>query len=143
MTASLGCEYESFPSSIDPYCKMHSGLQLVKTDFVSACADDDILLLPGLRASIEFLIENDHYNSCHGTYINFLKTSRIDIRSVEQDTQDVVGENPLVRLNSFMEAYHVLFYAVQRTDAAKSAFYIHHNFPTPCSKNYLQVSAKY
>ena len=34
----------------------------------------------------------------------------------------MVGENPLVRLNSFMEAYHVLFYAVQRTDAAKKCF---------------------
>ncbi len=135
-SSSLNIEHHSFSVDIHPYEKMHVGLQKVQTKYISACADDDLIILPGLRESIKKLNEaNENSIACHGLYFNFAFTNqRIDIRYIEQAHSHVVGASQIERLNNFMHSYQVLFYSVQRTSVAKLCFAHSERFSTTLLK---------
>ncbi len=132
---ALDIEHHIFPQEIDPYEKMHIGLQKVQTEYTSACADDDLIILPGLRASITELMKNDKLAGCHGVYVNFqYKDECVNLSHIEQIDSDVYGETQIARLDNFMRSYHVLFYTVQRTSVAKVCFKNNATFSTTLLK---------
>lgn len=129
--SDLTIKHKRYSSKIDPYSKMKNGLKAVKTPFCSACADDDFVLLPGLRASVRELERHDKAAAVHGLYFNFAEPrKRIDVSYAVQRRQQVDGPNALARLRHFMSDYHVLFYAVQRTDVARRSFQSANRFGT-------------
>ncbi len=121
----------SYDPNIHPYTKMYDGLKNVKTEFVSAVADDDIVVVPTLRKLLVFMRKHSDFAAAHGIYVNFRECPDfLQVSFVEQRDSEVTDNKPIDRLNSLMSNYSVIFYALHRTACAVAAFSSVANFAT-------------
>lgn len=121
--AGLDIEHLRFPSDLDPYRKLRRGLETVETPFCSICADDDFVVLPGLRESVRALEADARAVAAHGLYFNFQQgVRRLDVSFLAQRKEEIDGQSAFDRISQLMSHYHALFYAVQRTEIARAAF---------------------
>ncbi|MBO6783777.1 MAG: TIGR00180 family glycosyltransferase [Alphaproteobacteria bacterium] len=112
-----------FDEEIHPFVKMREGLQNVRTDFCSACADDDLVFVDSLAELFEVLETNTAYAAVHGNYVNFKESDSVfRIVSVAQRGSQAASENALQRVREFMSDYTVLFYALFRTEVMQACF---------------------
>lgn len=51
----LSVQRVTYPPDLHPFLKMRDGVKHVGSPYCSICADDDIVLLPGLRACVALL----------------------------------------------------------------------------------------
>ena len=111
-----------YREDINTTTKLINGLASVSTQYVSFCADDDLVFPLGLRKSISFLQENPGYVCAHGLYLNF-RTERRDIRLTgEYASPSIEAENSGARIFQLCQKYESLFYAVYRTADARQIF---------------------
>lgn len=121
--AGLDVTHLSFSEDIHPFVKMRDGLASVKTEFCSACADDDLVFVPTLERMFDVLDTNEACAAVHGNYVNFKEDpDAFRVISVAQRDSQAVSENALQRVREFLSDYTVLFYAVFRTDVMKACF---------------------
>lgn len=121
--SALNVRHLTFDTSIHPYLKMQAGLKEVTTPFVSACADDDFVVLAGVAECLNILQANPTAAAAHGWYFNWQDTgARFDLTYLVQRASAVAGEGPMERLRHFIQAYDVIFYALHRTDVMQEAF---------------------
>ena len=108
--------------------KLALSLQLVKTPYVFMCADDDFIILEGVKRCLSFLKENPSYYSVQGNIICYLKETiignKVDYRTLYNHSLDyrVNDENPFDRLASFFKTYRTNFYGVHQTINLVQAF---------------------
>ena len=118
----LDIRHATYPVDLDPYLKVREGLRQVETAYCSLCADDDIVLLPGLEQSLRVLARDGDVCATHGTYFNFFDTDSFDLSYVAYRGPSVLADEPLVRLRQLFSAYEAVYYAVYRTPVLQAVF---------------------
>jgi glycosyltransferase domain-containing protein len=120
--AGLDIEHLRFSPDLNPYEKLLQGFESVRTPFCSACADDDFIVLPGLRESVRALEADDKAVAAHGFYVNFQEGfQRFNVSFLAQHKEEINGQSAFDRVSQLMSHYHALFYAVQRTEIARAS----------------------
>ena len=121
--AGLDIAHLRFSPDLNPYQKLRVGLEAVTTPLCSICADDDFVVLPGLRESIAALRADGAAVAAHGPYFNFEDGfGRLNVSFLVQRGERIDGKSAFDRISQLMSHYHALFYAVQRTEVARNSF---------------------
>ena len=112
----------TYPSDVHPFLKVRDGAKQVGSPYCSICADDDIVLLPGLRACVALLDGRREAVAAHGLYFNFHESSFFDLSEVVYRGPSVAAADPLLRLRALFGRYEAPFYAVYRTAVLADIF---------------------
>lgn len=115
---ALNIEHLTYDPGTHPFDKFADGVRRIKTPFASLCADDDLLLLSGLRASVSALIEDPSAVVAHGYYFLFghiQDSTNIDITTMLYASPSIDEDNSILRLRTLMRSYQALTYGVFRT----------------------------
>jgi glycosyltransferase domain-containing protein len=112
----------TYPSDLHPFLKVRDGAKQVGSPYCSICADDDIVLLPGLRACVALLDGRREAVAAHGLYFNFDDTRFFDLSEVVYRGPSVAAADPLRRLRTLFGHYEAPFYAVYRTRVLAKVF---------------------
>ena len=119
----LTCEYVEFPEDTHPFDKFREGIEGVKTPLCGLCADDDLPIVEGLRASFDFLEKNPDYTVAHGYYFQFaLDENQMQITTITYYTPDYDMDEPLARLHALMRHYQALTYGTYRQETLLKIF---------------------
>lgn len=114
--------HEVFPTTTGPSAKFAAGVELVRTPYLSFCADDDIVFPDAIDRAVTLLQQSPEYASAHGLYLNF----RVDDANVhlarEYGTRGLESESPVSRVFQLCQRYESLFYGVLRTQQARAVF---------------------
>lgn len=113
----LDVEYIEYSEDMHPFDKFADGVSRAETPYVSLCADDDLLLLTGLQASIEALNAHPDAAVAHGYYFLFdalQDDTGLDLTTMLYASPSISDREPLNRLNSLMASYQALTYGVYR-----------------------------
>ena len=115
-------EYIKYPDTIQMAVKLNEGLGLVKTKYVSFCADDDIVFTEHINKAIEFLDNNPDYVTAHGRYINF-QNKNLHVRTwIEYSGPGNNAEHAGARIFQLCQKYESLFYGVFKTNQLQNIF---------------------
>ncbi len=112
----------TYPSDVHPFLKVRDGAKQVGSPYCSICADDDIVLLPGLRACVALLDGRREAVAAHGLYFNFHESRFFDLSEVVYRGPSVAAADPLLRLRALFGRYEAPFYAVYRTAVLADIF---------------------
>lgn len=116
-----GCRLEvqhvEYPEDTHPFDKFRDGVERIRTALGSLCADDDLVLLSGLRRCIDHLRTNPEVAVAHGYYFTFLEqgAADFDITTMLYFTPSIEDDEPLARIRSLLRSYQALTYGVYRT----------------------------
>lgn len=103
------------------YQKLAQGLELVKTPYVTLCADDDIIMPDAVQRSADFLEQHPEYGSALGRTVKvyprrrWFAFQRLKGYSIEHS-------DPLSRCRQMARNFFTNFYAVHRTTSLRSDF---------------------
>src|SRR5262245_59138621 len=94
--------------------KIGSALCEISSDYVSLCADDDIVFIDAIEACIDEMDRDTTLAGCHGAYLNFaveqpLVNLRVEYAAPSIDMDGVIG-----RACQLLTQYEALNYAVFR-----------------------------
>lgn len=112
-----GVRHVVYPDTLQPGVKLAQGLPLVRTGYVSFCADDDLVFPPGLEEAIAFLDANADYVCAHGLYLNFqVHDGSLDV-NVWREYGGPGNEagHAGARIFRLFQSYESLYYAAFRT----------------------------
>jgi glycosyltransferase domain-containing protein len=118
----LELRIEPFPPTMPPFEKFWRGAQMVRTEFASLCADDDLVLADSIAPLVEHLARHRDCSVAHGWYFYFylaegaLGLTRIAYRGASIDAAD-----PVDRLHQLFRSYEALTYGVYRTPVLQRA----------------------
>lgn len=116
-------EHRSFSNDIGVFEKFSQGINSVKTDYFSFCADDDLVVIDALETCVNFLTQNNDYATAHGLYFNLISDDKhITINGITYSSSSINQDKPLHRLIEYARNYEAIVYAVHRTYSAVSAF---------------------
>jgi glycosyltransferase domain-containing protein len=115
----LNVRLRSYPSSMTPWEKFWRGLDEVKTEFCSLCADDDIVMLGALPGLVEFLERHGDFAAAHGWYFTFSNLSRFDVTALIYASPSLDRADPLLRLRDMLGRYEPVTYALYRTEVLR------------------------
>lgn len=135
-SVTLNIKRIEFDERISPFDKFRAGIEAIETQFVSLCADDDIVVVPALADMVEFLQCHNNYSVAHGFYFNFLgpggdgnqpaagddfgdRKPETRITSLFYHSPSVDDSDPCMRLIQLFRRYEALTYGVYRTEVAK------------------------
>jgi glycosyltransferase domain-containing protein len=119
---NLDIRYVEYEETTLPFDKFRDGVDRIQTPLGSLCADDDLVLVRGLRACVEHLRQHPDVAVAHGYYFTFLDqgTPGISITAMLYFTPGIEDAEPLARLRSLLRQYQALTYAVYRTPILQS-----------------------
>lgn len=121
----LNIELIEYDSATHPFDKFADGISRVKTEFCALCADDDLLIIDGLIASVYALEHTPDASVAHGYYFLFgqlLDRTNIDITTMLYSSPSIDDNDPMQRLNHLMQSYQALTYGVFRSDVLKAVY---------------------
>jgi len=119
----FSCDYIEFQEDVHPFDKFREGIEGVKTPLCGLCADDDIPIIEGIRASFDFLNQHPDYTVAHGYYFQFaLDANQLRITNITYYTPDYDMNEPLARLHALLRHYQALTYGTYRTNALLKIF---------------------
>ena len=105
--------------------KLLLGSELVETDLVAVCADDDFLVPTGVREAASFLAQNESYVSCQGLCMTYMLPNdnlvvvypKFQNLSLERTRQDFQSSDAKERVLNHFDPFMQWLYAVHRKDA--------------------------
>lgn len=116
----------NFPTDIHPNYKASSALDYVKTKYCVFCADDDFVIIKGIKKSISFLDKNTDYTCAHGKYIKFRiensKNKKQFSWAPTYSCNSIISSDAKTRVISQISKTCPTFYAVQKTATLKLIF---------------------
>lgn len=117
----LDLKYLEYDKGIDLFDKLRSGIQLVDTEYVCLCADDDFICEKGITKSLEILEKDKNLLSVKGKNLYF---ERDKSKLNEYDFFDGLYDyDPFVRLEKIVEGFvPSLTYQVFRAVPYKKVF---------------------
>lgn len=130
-SSSLRVQLAEFQQTIPVIEKLISGLEGVKTRYVALCADDDLVFVDTIEASLEELEASNDHVACHGTYLNFSPQGRTINVHIEYSAPSLDGETPIERIFQQLSRYEALNYAVYRRECLVNAVSTSTNVRTP------------
>ena len=116
--SSLDLEFAEFPD-LEPSEKWRQGLRKVRTPFCSLCADDDIVILEGVRHCLVSLRSNLAASVVQGYSFSFLSRpdGDMELNNIVYFRPTIDDPSPLERLDRLFQQYQALSYGVFRTPA--------------------------
>lgn len=121
--SGLDCEHVEYPEETHPFDKFREGISAVTTPLCALCADDDIPVVPGTRASVDFLLRNSDYGTAHGYYFQFAaKPREMRLANFTYYTPSIDMDEPLARIHALMRHYQALTYGTYRTEVLANVF---------------------
>lgn len=121
--SSLKCRHIEYPEKTHPFDKFREGIASVTTPLCALCADDDIPIMSGTRASVDFLLRNPDYGVAHGYYFQFAESPReIRLANFTYYTPSMDMDQPLARVHALMRHYQALTYGTYRTEVLQKVF---------------------
>lgn len=121
LSHKLDIRIECFDSSMSPWEKFWRGSQLVKTQFASLCADDDLVLVSSINPLIRYLEDNPDYSVAHGWYFNFYLNGAFGLTDIVYKGKSIDEEDPIERLTHLFSNYEAITYGVHRTIVLQEA----------------------
>jgi glycosyltransferase domain-containing protein len=116
--SSLEVEFAEFPD-LEPTEKWRQGIHRVKTPFCSVCADDDLVILEGVRRCLDTLRNNPAASVVEGYTLTFLSRADgdMELNNIVYFRPTIDDPSPLKRLDKLFQQYQALVYGVFRTPA--------------------------
>ena len=110
-----------FDPAIPPWEKFSRGAELVETEFASLCADDDLVLVSGIRAVVDFLAENADFSVAHGWYFSFYLRGALGLTKIVYRSPTLGADDPIERLWHLFSNYEAVTYGVHRTEILRKS----------------------
>jgi hypothetical protein len=104
-----------------PWEKFWRGGEMVRTEYASLCADDDLVLVSSIRPIAEFLDAHPDYSLAHGWYFNFYLNGALGLTGIIYKSPSIDEDDPVARLHHLFRRYEALTYGVHRTVALQRA----------------------
>jgi glycosyltransferase domain-containing protein len=119
----LDAEFLEFPD-LDPTEKWRRGLHRVTTPFCAFCADDDLVIVEGVRRCLEVLRSNPVSSVVQGHSFTFLLRPEgdIELNNIVYFRPTIDDRTPLRRLGKLFEQYQAPSYGLFRTPALRRIF---------------------
>ncbi len=120
----LKIRHERYSPEEDVNEKIMDGMKMVETEYLSLCADDDLVILSTLSTLIDFLRKNSGYLCAHGLYFSFQQMDEgyVNLEEVTYATPSLEQDHPLARLTEYVRRYQPIFYSVHRTEWWRKTF---------------------
>lgn len=117
---ALDLRLERFDPAMPPFEKFWRGAELVRTEFSSLCADDDLVLVSSIGTIVDFLAGNPDCSVAHGWYFNFyLSAGALGLTGIAYRGASVDASDPVDRLHQLFRNYEALTYGVHRTSVLR------------------------
>lgn len=116
----LKVRLEGLDPQVSPWEKFWRGSELVRTEFCSLCADDDLVLPGSLAPLVDFLWQHPDYCVSHGWYFTFYNDVHIGITASVYHGASLDHSDPLDRLFALFRDYEAVTYGVYRTGVMRS-----------------------
>jgi glycosyltransferase domain-containing protein len=115
--ANLKLDYAEFPSEMHPFDKFREGVHKVTTEFCALCADDDLVVLDGVKRCLEALRCNPRASVAQGYSFSFLchQNGSMDLGNILYFSSTIDDATPLPRLAKLFERYQAATYGNYRT----------------------------
>jgi glycosyltransferase domain-containing protein len=119
----LDAEFLEFPD-LDPTEKWRQGLHRVTTPFCAFCADDDLVIVEGVRRCLEVLRSRPVSSVVQGHSFTFLPRPEgdIELNNIVYFRSTIDDRTPLRRLGKLFEQYQAPSYGLFRTSALRRIF---------------------
>jgi glycosyltransferase domain-containing protein len=119
----LDAEFLEFPD-LDPTEKWRQGLQRVSTPFCAFCADDDLVIVEGVRQCLDVLRTSPTTSVVQGHSFTFLPRPEgdIELNNIVYFRPTIDDRTPLRRLCKLFEQYQAPSYGLFRTPALRRIF---------------------
>ena len=114
--SSLDVEFAEFPD-LEPIEKWRQGIHKVTTPFCALCADDDLVILEGVRRCLVSLRSNLTASVVQGYSFTFLlrPDGDMELNNIVYFRPTIDDPSPLERLTKLFQQYQALNYGVFRT----------------------------
>ena len=115
--AKLRLDYVEFPSEMHPFDKFREGVHKVTTEFCALCADDDLVMLDGVKHCLEALRCNPRASVAQGYSFSFLchQNGDMDLGNILYFSSTIDDATPLARLAKLFARYQAATYGNYRT----------------------------
>jgi len=132
LLASLGSRVKhiAFSEETEFSIKLSRGLEHVATQYVSFCADDDLVFLDAIQQSIPLLENDATVVSVHGLYLNFREDARDVHVTCEYGNPSNDAGHAGARIFRLFQKYESLFYSLFRTSDLQEIFSEVEKLPT-------------
>ena len=111
----LDAEFVEFPD-LDPTDKWRRGIHKVTTPFCAFCADDDLVIVEGMRRCLDVLRSSPMSSVVQGYSFTFLQRPEGDIELNNIGSRPTVDDpSPLQRLDKLFQQYQAPSYGLFRT----------------------------
>ncbi|WP_029008349.1 TIGR00180 family glycosyltransferase [Azospirillum halopraeferens] len=120
----LRVDYREYDSATAPFDKFRDGFLHVTTPYCALCADDDLVMVDGVRACVDVLERAPDHVAAHGYYFSFLDQGHrgVDLLNVPYYGPGIAGDGALGRIGELLHNYQAITYAVYRTSALQRIF---------------------
>jgi glycosyltransferase domain-containing protein len=122
-TSSLDIEFAEF-AELMPDEKWRQGIHRVTTPYCALCADDDLIILDGLRRCLDALRDNPAAVAVQGFSFTFLPRpdGDIELNNIVYFSPSIDEGSPLQRLAKLFEQYQAPSYSTFRTAVLQRMF---------------------
>lgn len=114
---NLKLEHVEFPSETHPFDKFREGAHKVTTEFCALCADDDLVVLDGVKRCLEALRSNPQASVAQGYSFSFFcqPNGEMDLGNILYFSSTIDDATPLARLAKLFALYQAATYGNYRT----------------------------
>jgi glycosyltransferase domain-containing protein len=119
----LDAEFLEFPD-LDPTEKWRRGLHRVTTPFCAFCADDDLVIVEGVRRCLDVLRSSPASSVVQGYSFTFLPRPEgdIELNNIVYFRPTIDDRSPLRRLDKLFQKYQAPTYGLFRAPALRRIF---------------------
>jgi glycosyltransferase domain-containing protein len=115
--SSLDLRFVEFPVETHPFDKFREGVDAVDTTFCALCADDDLVILPGVARCLEALRADPNASVAQGYSFSFQcrDDGNIDVNNILYFSPTIADSEPLKRVAALFQQYQAATYGNYRT----------------------------
>lgn len=115
--SSLDLRFMEFPVETHPFDKFREGVDAVDTTFCALCADDDLVILPGVVRCLEALRADPNASVAQGYSFSFQckNDGNIDVNNILYFSPTIADSEPLKRVAALFQQYQAATYGNYRT----------------------------
>jgi glycosyltransferase domain-containing protein len=122
--AKLKPDCIEFPTETHPFNKFKEGFDNVTTEFCALCADDDLVMLDGVKKCLEALRSNPRASVAQGYSFSFLchADGNMDLGNILYFSSTIDDASPLARVAKLFARYQAATYGNYRTEVLQRIF---------------------
>jgi glycosyltransferase domain-containing protein len=123
-SAKLKLDCTEFPTETRPFDKFREGVHKVTTQFCALCADDDLVVLDGVKRCLDVLRANPQASVAQGYSFSFLcqPNGNMDLGNILYFSSTIEDATPLARVAKLFARYQAATYGNYRTRVLQRTF---------------------